>query len=276
MIYVPIAVLAFILILAFCIYINPGPRVEQTGRTAWLKGLPIAHRGLHNSQAPENSLAAFQRAVEGGYGIELDVQLSADGYAVVFHDYNLQRMTGLDREVKDLDWSQLKELNLAGTGQGIPLLEDVLALVRGQVPLLIEIKNEGKVGRLEQAVIEDLRDYDGEYAIQSFNPFVLRYYREHAPGIVRGQLSGTFKGENLAFFKVVLLKYLLLNFLSRPEFVSYAVGGLPNWFAQRLRRKGLYLLAWTVKDPEEYGRSLEVFDNVIFEGFEAPNPWVGI
>jgi glycerophosphoryl diester phosphodiesterase len=270
MIYVPIAVLALILILAFCIYINPGPKVEQTGRTAWLKSLPIAHRGLHNSQAPENSMAAFQKAVEAGYGIELDVQLSADGHVVVFHDYNLQRMTGHDSEVKDLDWSQLKELNLAGTGQGIPLLSDVLALVRGQVPLLIEIKNEGKVGRLEQAVIKDLRGYAGGFAIQSFNPFVLRYIREHAPGIVRGQLSGTFKGEDLAFFKIFLLKFLLLNFLSRPAFVSYATGALPEWFARRLRGKGLYLLAWVVRDADEYAQAKTVFDNVIFEDFSAP------
>lgn len=270
MIYLPVTIIAIIFILALCIYINPGPKVEQTGRTAWLKRLPIAHRGLHYSLAPENSLAAFQRAVEAGYGIELDVQLSADGHVVVFHDYNLKRMTGLDREVKDLNLSQLKELKLAGSDQGIPLLKDVLTLVRGQVPLLIEIKNEGKVGRLEQAVIEDLRGYTGEFAVQSFNPFVLRYIREHAPGIVRGQLSGTFKGEDLAFFKIFLLKYLLLNFLSRPAFVSYATGALPEWFAHRLRRKGLCLLAWVVREDDEYAQVKKVFDNVIFEDFPAP------
>lgn len=270
MIYVLFAVIAIILALAICIYINPGPRVEHTDRTAWLKRLPIAHRGLHNSRAPENSLAAFQKAVAAGYGIEIDVQLSADGHVVVFHDYNLKRMTGLDREVKELDWPQLQELKMAGTDQGIPLFEDVLALVGGKTPLLIEVKNEGQVGRLEQAVIENLRGYAGEYAIQSFNPFVLRYFREHAPGIVRGQLSGPFKGEDLAFIKIFLLKYLLLNFLSRPAFVSYAAGALPEWFAGRLRRKGLYLLAWTVKDVNEYSKAKTIFDNVIFEGFSAP------
>ncbi len=270
MIYVMYAVIAFILALAICIYLNPGPRVEHTDRTAWLKRLPIAHRGLHNSRLPENSLAAFQKAVEGGYGIELDVQLSADCKVVVFHDYNLKRMTGLDREVRDLAWSRLKELHLAGTGHGIPLFTEVLALVDGQVPLLIEVKNEGHVGRLEQAVVEDLKSYSGQYAVQSFNPFVLRYFREHAPGIVRGQLSGTFKGENLAFIKIFLLKYLLLNFLSRPAFVSYATGALPQWFAGRLRRKGLYLLAWVVRDVNEYAQAVKIFDNVIFEDFSVP------
>jgi glycerophosphoryl diester phosphodiesterase len=238
--------------------------------TAWLKRLPIAHRGLHNSQAPENSLAAFQRAVEAGYGIELDVQLSADGHVVVFHDYNLKRMTGLDREVKDLDWPQLKELQLAGTDEGIPLFKDVLALVRGRTPLLIEIKNDGKTGRLEKTVIEELRGYAGEFAIQSFNPFVLLYFRKHAPGIVRGQLSGPFKGQNLSLIKVLVLKYLLLNFLSRPAFVSYATGALPQWFARRLRRKGLYLLAWVVSDVNEYDQAVKIFDNVIFEDFSVP------
>lgn len=270
MIYVPIAVIALILALAFCIYINPGRKVIQTDKTAWLKRLPIAHRGLHNSQAPENSLAAFQRAVEAGYGIELDVQLSADGHVVVFHDYNLKRMTGLGREVKDLDWPQLKELQLAGTDEGIPLFRDVLALVRGKVPLLIEIKNEGKVGRLEQAVIEELRGYSGDFAIQSFNPFVLRYFRKHAPGIVRGQLSGPFKGENLALIKVLVLKYLLLNFMSRPAFVSYAAGALPEWFARRLRRKDLYLLAWVVRDINAFVKEKSIYDNVIFEDFSPP------
>lgn len=259
-----------VLAIALIIFINPGPRVKNRKSLIWLKEIPFAHRGLHDSEVPENSLASFQKAVAAGYGIEIDVQLSADGHVVVFHDYNLKRMTGLDRQVKDLDWSQLKALRLAGTGRGIPLFEDVLTLVRGQVPLLIEVKNEGKVGGLEQAVIENLRGYAGKFAVQSFNPFVLRYFRGAAPDIIRGQLSGSFKGEDLAFIKVFLLKYLLLNFLSRPAFVSYGCGALPKWFAHRLRQKGIFLLAWTAKDAEEFTEAMTIFDNVIFEGFTPP------
>lgn len=259
-----------ILAVALVIFINPGPRLKNRGSFAWLAEVPFAHRGLHDSAAPENSLAAIQKAVAAGYGIEIDVHLSADGRVVVFHDYNLKRMTGLDKELKDLTWAQLQELRLAGTEQRIPLLTEVLDLVGGQVPLLVEIKNEGKVGPLEQAVIEDLRGYDGDFALQSFNPFVLRYVRDAAPDFIRGQLSSSFKGDDLAPIKVFLLKYLLLNFISRPVFVSYACGALPKWFARRLRQKGLYLLAWTAKDVDEYIGAREIFDNVIFEGFTPP------
>lgn len=262
--------IGLVLAVALIIFINPGPKIKKREKFAWLTRIPFAHRGLHDSSLPENSLAAIEKAVESGYGIEIDVQLSADGHVVVFHDYNLKRMTGLDREVKDLTWAQLQELKLAGTDQPIPLFTEVLGLVRGQVPLLVEIKNEGKVGPLEQAVIEDLRSYNGDFAIQSFNPFVLRYVRDAAPEFIRGQLSSSFKGDDLTPIKVFLLKYLLLNFISRPVFVSYACGALPKWFADRLRKKGLHLLAWTAKDVEEYIEAKKIFDNVIFEGFTPP------
>lgn len=268
--YILIPISIVVLALALIVFINPGPKIKKRDSIAWLIEVPFAHRGLHGSEVPENSLAALQKAVEAGYGIEIDVQLSADGHVVVFHDYNLQRMTGLDKEVKDLNWAQLQEMKLAGTDQGIPLFKEVLNLVGGRVPLLIEVKNEGKVGRLEQAVIENLRGYAGEFAIQSFNPFVLRYVRDKAPDIIRGQLSGSFKGEDLALIKIFILKYLLLNFMSRPVFVSYGCGALPKWFANRLRQKGLYLLAWTAKDADEYTKAMTIFDNVIFEGFTPP------
>lgn len=261
------------LALGIIIYVNPGPRVVQNNKSAWLKTLPIAHRGLHtdDAQIPENSLLACQRAMELGYGIEIDVQMSADGKAVVFHDYNLMRMTGLDRELKDLTWEQLQDLKLLKSYEGIPLLRDVLDLVGGQVPLLIEIKNEGApVAELGEAVINELEGYQGEFAIQAFNPFVLKYFREHAPIFLRGQLSSNFKGDTLAVWKKFLLRYLLLNRVSRPHFVSYETGALPTWFARGLRRKGLYLLTWTVRSMEVYERAVKIFDNVIFEGFRAP------
>jgi len=272
MIYIAIVLIGLALALLACIYINPGPRVTHSPGSNWLIQEPIAHRGFHDDKAgvPENSLLAAQKAAERGYAIELDVLATADGKVVVFHDYNLKRMTGLDQKVKDTTWEQLKDLRLLDSDQGIPLFSDFLAQVAGKVPLLVEVKNEGSVGQLEQAVIDALRGYSGKFAVQSFNPFVVQYFGKHAPEFTRGQLASNFKGEGLAWWKKFLLKNLLLNFISQPEFVAYDYGKLPNWFAHRLRQKGLYLLTWTVRDWEEYNEAIKTFDNVIFEGFEAP------
>ncbi len=270
MIYIPIVLAGLIFAVFLCIYINPGPRVTHAPGGGWLVQQPIAHRGFHDPDAgvPENSLLAARRAIERGYAIELDVMATADNEVVVFHDYNLKRMTGLDKKVKDLTWEEIKDLKLLETDQGIPLFSDFLAEVRGRVPLLIEVKNEGSVGRQEQAIIDVLQGYAGDFAIQSFNPFVMQYFRKNAPGFIRGQLSSNFQGDSLAWWKKFLLKNLLLNAISQPEFVAYDFGKLPKWFARRLRRKGYYLLTWTVRSREEYEEAIKTFDNVIFEGFE--------
>lgn len=271
MIYIALVLFGLALALLAIIYINPGPQVQQSEATAWMRSVPIAHRGLHDEKAgiPENSLAAFAAAVEQGYAIEMDLQMSADGKILVFHDYNLQRMTGFNEKVRNLTWEQLQGLKLSGTSEGIPLFADLLALVGGKVPLLIEIKNEGVVGDLEQAVIDELRKYRGEFAVQSFNPFVMNYFYKHAPEIIRGQLSSNFKKDTLAWWKKFLLRNLLLNFLSKPAFISYEFGALPSWFAHRVRAKGLLLLTWTVTNPQDYDQAQKLYDNVIFEGFHA-------
>ena len=271
MIYMLSTIALLLLIVGTVIYINPGPKVEQSKETAWLGGAPIAHRGLHDASTPENSRESFRKAIAQGYGIEIDVLLSSDGKVVVFHDRNLDRMTGLDKDVDSLCWEQLSALRLLETDEGIPTLKDVLDLVQGQVPLLIEIKNEGAVGELEAAVIRDLKGYSGDFAVQAFNPFSLQYFKTHAPDITRGQLSGSFKGHPLVFYKKFLLRNLLMNSISSPSFVAYETKALPAWFAKRLRSKGLYLLTWTVEDMEGYNEAVKVYDNVIFEGFLAPN-----
>lgn len=272
MVYIPIVLAALLLLIAGLIYINPGPSVKQTEKTAWLKTIPIAHRGLHtdDAQVPENSMHAFERAIEKGYAIEIDLVFTADKKVVVFHDYTLKRMTGVNAKVSELTWPEIKDLKLLGSDQGIPLFKDFLAMVQGRVPLLIEVKNEGAVGPLEAGVIEDLQGYKGEYAVQSFNPFVVQYFKNHAPEMVRGQLSARFKGADLAPWKKFLLMSLLLNYVSCPQFVAYETGKLPRWMAKRLRKKGLLLLSWTVKSCDAYHRDKAIVDNIIFEGFEAP------
>ena len=243
----------------------------RTDGIKWLVEVPFAHRGFHTGDGiiPENSTAAFKRAIDYGYAIELDVRLSSDGKVVVFHDKSLYRMTGISKFIDDLTWEEIKHIKLLGSRYTIPLLEHVLKLVNGRVPMLIEVKNNGVPGPLEQALIDVLRDYKGHFAVQSFNPLSLRYFKRNAPQIIRGQLSGSFKGENLMFFNKFLLRYLLLNGLSKPSYVAYEIGYFPKWLANLQRRMGIYLLGWTAKSPKDHERAKGIYDNVIFEGYMA-------
>ncbi len=233
----------------------------------WLVETPIAHRGYHGKTLPENSLGAFSKAIEKGYAIELDVQLLADNTVVVFHDESLARMTENDGYIKYLNKEDLKALCLKGTKEKIPTFQEVLELVDGKVPLLIEVKNKYKVGKLEQQVIDILKNYKGEYAVQSFNPYTLAYFRKHAPQILRGQLSGYFKGEKLGWLKKLCLKKMRLNKkVSQPHFISYEAATLPNRIVKK--HKKLPLLAWTVRSKEEYLNVVKYCDNIIFEKFD--------
>ena len=234
---------------------------------SWLVQTPIAHRGLHDKEHPENSLSAFQRAIDGGYPIELDVQIISDGTLVVFHDESLSRLTDNDGYIKFLNKSDLDILTLKDSKEKIPTFDEVLKFVDGRTPLLIEIKNPSKVGELEKKVIEALKDYKGQYAVQSFNPYVLEYFYKHAPNILRGQLAGFMKHEKLAFFKKYALKRMLLNKkISHPNFISYEAKRVPNRFVRKYKK--IPLLVWTVTSQSEYLKVVKYCDNVIFEGFE--------
>lgn len=249
------------------IFMIPGPKANHPTGDEWLLDTPVAHRGLHTSDktVPENSMAAFQQAVELNFAIELDVMLSADGEVVVHHDYSLRRMTGVDANVSELTWPEIEKLKLLQSDEGIPKFSDVLNLVNGQVPILIEIKNEGAVGELEGKVLEALDGYEGPYAVQAFNPFVIGYFKEHAPDIPRGILSWSFRGEDLPWYKKFLLRYLFLYNIGQPQFVSYQFEDMPTWMANRLKEKDIYLLAWTIRSEQDEQQAAELFDNIIFD-----------
>ncbi len=233
---------------------------------SWLVERCIAHRGLHNNEFPENSLGAFQNAVDNGYPVELDVHIIADGTLVVFHDNSLSRVTGKDGYIKNLTKNDLTNYSLMGSKYTIPTFDEVLNLIGGKVPILIEVKNTNKVGELETKLLETLRAYNGEYAIESFNPYVLEWFKNNAPDIWRGQLAGYFKGEKLAFIKKFALKRMLLNKMAKPDFIAYEASHLPNRFVRKY--KTLPLIAWTIRSQEEYLRVVKYSDNVIFENFE--------
>ncbi len=233
----------------------------------WLVETPIAHRGFHNSIFPENSLGAFKNAINHGYAIELDVQMLSDETVVVFHDESLSRMTGNDGYLKFLTKEDLPMLKLKNSKENIPTLNEVLKTINGKTPIIIEIKNNSKVGKLEQKVIDELSNYNGEIAVASFNPTSLAYFKQHAPHILRGQLAGYLKNLRLKFFTRWGMKRMVLaKKVAGADFIMYEAKTLPNRFVRKFKK--LPLLAWTVKSQEEYLRVVKYCDNVIFEGFE--------
>ncbi len=235
---------------------------------SWLVSNPIAHRGLFdNVDVPENSVSAFKKAIEDGYSVELDLRMLSDGTIIVFHDEKLGRMTGADGYTDNCTYPQIEHLKLLNSQEKIPTFEEVLKLFNGQVPLLIEIKNDGKIGAFEKKVYEMLKNYNGEYAVQSFNPFTIEWFKNNAPEVTRGLLSGYFKNSNLGFWAKYKLKRLALAPLCEPQFINYDINCLPNRFVNRKGIKELPLLAYTIKSEQDYLKALKYCDNVIFDGF---------
>jgi len=231
----------------------------------WIQTRPIAHRGLHDEVHPENSLGAFQNAINAGYAIEIDVHLSSDGVLMVFHDYLLERMTGFRGDIRKLDSNFTNSLTLLDTQEHIPTLQEVLTLIDGDVPLLVEIKNEGNVGELESKLYEALQEYKGDFAVQSFNPFSLHWFAKNAGSIPRGQLSGGFEDTTLPYYKKFLLRNLLLNGFSKPHFIAYEVKHIPNLPSRVAKFMKKPLLAWTVRDEKEHIQKHA--QNIIFEAW---------
>ena len=232
-----------------------------------LKGAKIAHRGLHglSKDVPENSLRAFQAAVDKGYWIENDIHLTRDGQIVVFHDDTLNRMCGRDGKIEEMTLSELKACRLAGTDQQIPTLQECLDLVDGRVPLLIEFKCPvSNAAPLCEAANKILEGYSGKYCIQSFYPPVLRWYKKHRKDICRGQLATPFYGE--AFHRR-FAGALLFNFLGRPDFVSYEHTFYRNFFRRLAVGLGAGSLGWTFRSEKELEARKMDFQGYIFEGF---------
>jgi glycerophosphoryl diester phosphodiesterase len=228
----------------------------------WLFNTPIAHRGLWGAEIIENSITAYKNAVENGFAIEIDLYSSTDGVLFSFHDLSLKRMTGAEGNITDFDSNYLNSLKLIGSQEKIPTFREVLHAVNGKVPLLIEIKNQ-KDELIVERVLDELFEYQGEYAIQSFNPLYINKVKKIAPFVIRGVL-GTAKADGEKWFTKVVLKRLCLNFLVKPDFVSYQHVFLP--LPKRKTRKKA-VLAWTVKSQEIANNLENKCDNIIFEHF---------
>jgi glycerophosphoryl diester phosphodiesterase len=239
---------------------------------AWLTAAPIAHRGLHDvgSGIPENTPAAFERAAGAGYPIELDVRLSLDGIAMVFHDADLMRLAGRELRIDQATAAELRSTGLAGTRQCIPTLDETLALVGDRVPMIVELKNGGvRVGRLESAVARLLSGRRREIAVSSFNPRTVAWFARHHPLQVRGLNVLGFRGTGLRTGDPRRLPVLRLmaERATRPHFVGCDVHALPHPTAERLRSRGVPLIAYTVRTPAERTVAESHADNMFFEGF---------
>lgn len=247
------------------------PRFRKPDASA-LMGHHYAHRGLHDLEKgiPENSMTAFRRAVEKGYGIEMDVQLSKDGTAVVFHDAGLKRMCGVDRKVNELTLAELKALSLAGTREQIPTFQEFLDLINGQVPLVVEIKMDKQDDRIPEEVNRLLSNYKGAYCIESFHPSALLWYKKHRPDVFRGQLSSDFrKDPERNSLIMVLLGMLVSNIAARPDFIAYDWRYRNNLsFQISTKLFGALPVAWTIRSQEEMDASRKDFKLFIFENFE--------
>jgi len=241
---------------------------------------PIAHRGFFDNEgpAPENSLPAFQRAIDKGYCIELDTQLTADGTVVVLHDKSLLRSSGVDRNVEDMTDAELAECRLFGTDERVPTFAEALDLIDGQVPLLVEIKGEAgdDVAAISAATYEQLKRYDGVYVVQSFNPFALQWFKDNAPDVTRGLLSKDFIAdpEGQSLVNRLALTPMLTNVVARPNFISYELKSASQLTFQAMKNlSDLPCLAWTLKSQEELDAARAAgFDGFIFDSFEPDAP----
>lgn len=244
---------------------------------------PIAHRGLHDRAAgrPENSRAAFRAAIAAGYAIELDVQPSSDNVPMVFHDYDLRRLTGVPGRIRGRGAEELQAMRLlGGDGEGIPTLAEVLRLVAGQVPVLIEIKDQDgamgpAVGPLEDAVAIILMAYRGPVAVMSFNPHSIAAMAKAGPGIARGLVTSAFQPADWPLLPPKLrgtLRDIPDYDRVYASFVSHEAADLARPRLEQIRARKGNILCWTIRSPEAEAEARKRADNVTFEGYAAQQP----
>lgn len=249
------------------------PKMLSHADISPFEGRFYAHRGFYdnNAKTPENSISAFKLAIENQYGIELDVRLTKDNVPVVFHDATLKRVCGLDKKVSNLTFEELSNLYLFDSNEKIPLLTDVLELINGEVPLIVELKATKNDTTICKIVAPILDNYTGIYCIESFNPMLLVWYKNNRPNVIRGQLSTNYTKDGIKNDKLLnlLLQNLLFNFVSKPDFIAYNYK-YSNMLSYVLCHK-LYKIptfAYTIGSKEELQKNQDSFDLFIFEGFK--------
>lgn len=233
----------------------------------FLKDTLIAHRGYHAKEKgiPENSIVAFKRAIRYNYTIELDIHLTKDNRLVVFHDNNLKRVCGTNKIIENCTYNELLKYNLFDTKYKIPLFEEVLKLVDGKVGLLIEIKTSKFNGKLEKELTKRLDTYNGLYAVQSFNPMSILWFKKNKKNYIRGLLSSDFKNrKDINNLKKNIIKTLISDVFLKTDFIAYDIRALPNIYVKS-KRKNKLVLGWTVRSKDDYNKAIKYCDNLICE-----------
>ncbi len=258
-----------ILLLALCVLATTGrtkhPKLEE------LKGWAYAHRGLHGNGLPENSMAAFQAALDHGFGIELDIHLTKDGDLAVIHDNSLKRTAGADVKVTDLTAQELSVYRLEGTDEQIPLFHQVLDLFAGKAPLIIELKADENVEQLVDTAVKAMEGYHGPWCMESFDPRVVYALKKHYPEVIRGQLSANYFADKSPISPVLkfVMTHNLLNFLTQPDFVAYEFSQRKDTPTTALWQKVWKLqgVAWTIRTREDFDVAVAEGWLPIFENF---------
>jgi glycerophosphoryl diester phosphodiesterase len=240
----------------------------------WLRTTDFAHRGLHGhiERCPENSMPAIEEAIDHGYGIEIDIQRSMDNEAIVFHDLSLKRLTGKKGLVANLQAHELRKIRFRGSSHTIPTLKQVLDLVEGRVPLLLEIKNApGIPGMLEMRVAELIRRYSGPLAVMSWTPTIVKTLALLAPGIPSGRVISKLTDlqvpERAKWLQKMLTPKIGFDSSTNRQFAACALKSLLSEHVPEERVGGAPLLTWTVTSSEEARRARALADGIIFEGF---------
>lgn len=236
----------------------------------FLKDYQYAHRGLFNNDEdiPENSTKAFSLALEHSYAIELDIQPTKDDIFVCFHDKSLNRMCNINNDLYNLNYYELQSINLLNSCEIIPKFTDILDLVDGKVPLLIEVKAHKNFKKNLKTLVTILDNYDGKFAVFSFDPNIIRWFKKNKPSYIRGQITSYFH-ENNKMPKILkyLMKTLFFNKFTKPDFISYNLKNLPNKYATKYKNKGHFVFGYTARNQQEYDKVLKSYDNVVFENF---------
>jgi len=243
------------------------PRMIHKPDRAPLYGVHYAHRGLFDNEtdAPENSLRAFQKAVEAGYGIEFDVQLSKDNVPVVFHDATLKRMCGVEGQVWDFTMEELQKMKLGKSKETIPTLRQVLQIIDGKVPLIIEYKMDRVDTKVCELGNEILKNYEGVYCMESFHPLAVKWYRKNRPDVVRGQLSQNYRKQGRKKIGLWIMTWLFSNVVTRPDFIAYKHQHASDLSRTLCKMMGAMSVAYTIKNEEQYEKAKRHFDLFIFD-----------
>ncbi len=221
----------------------------------WLLKTPLAHRGLYDQETPENTLGAFQKAIDHGYGVELDLQMTKDGTVVVFHDYDLGRLLDLKGDILEVDYAFIKEAQVLKTKEKVPTFIEFLALINGQIPILIEVKEHPNIGPTEEKILACLKDYQGDFAIQSEDPKIVEWFLKKAPHYTIGQLAEAIRDDDGEYWN---------NLNHGVQFFANCIDDINRQRILDVRKK-IPVIMWTVRTQQELVEYQNYYDNYIFE-----------